>query len=160
MKSNHSLSPLRMQTREVAELLEMESWQIQSYAKQGFVHSSSQRRGAGSRRVYDEINLLKLAMLKQLSDDGFDIRTIRDIFSGLFDFPLDESISIGPQIRDWFEGKVLLTANRFRMRKLVRQDRLEQMVRELREGQLGLYIIDMDAITKRIFSNHAVQDVS
>jgi len=151
MDHDSSHEPMRLKTSEAAKLLGMEPWQIQSYAKQGFVESSSKQRGPGSRRVYDEINLLKLAMLNQLSEDGFDVRTIREIFDGLFVFPLLSGVSIQEQIRAWFSEKILITANRFRLRKLVRRDRLEAMLEELHKEHDGLYIIDMGTIARRVF---------
>jgi DNA-binding transcriptional MerR regulator len=143
---------MRLQTKDAARLLNMESWQIQSYAKQGFVESCTNTRGAGSRRRYDEIGLFKLAVLHQLTSDGFDIRTIREIFSGLFDFPTDSSMTPRQMIRQMFAEKTLITARQFSIRKLVRSDRTEQVVTDLLKDHSGLYVIDMNAIVESIFS--------
>lgn len=137
---------LLLETRQAAEVLGMETWQIQSYAKQGFVESDKPVRGSGGRRVYNAISLFKLSLLNQLSKDGFDIRTIRDIFNGLFEFPVREEQDPAAYIQEYFEDKLLITCDRFLTRKLVRYDRLTGVMEELMETHRGLYVIDIGGL--------------
>ena len=145
-----------VQTKEAAELLGLESWQIQSYAKQGFIESVKQTRGAGSRRSYDLLNLVKLTLLKRLTDDGFDLRTIRPIFSGLFESPKLTGGGMSKQvdnIKSWFEDKVLLTCRKFSLRKMVKRERLPEIIDELVANHPGLYLIDLGQIVGELVSD-------
>jgi DNA-binding transcriptional MerR regulator len=137
---------MQLQTSEVARLLDMEPWQVQSYAKQGFVKSVKPPAGAGTRRIYDAIGIFKLAILNQLNLDGMDIRKIRNIFENLFEFPSTDEVSPVKSIYSVFSEKVLITAKQFSVRKLVRKDRLTSVIEELQVDHPGLYIIDVGSI--------------
>mgnify|MGYP001063655400 CR=1 FL=1 len=142
-----------VQTKEAANLTGLESWQVQSYAKQGFIRSAVRAKGAGTRKAYDVISLVKLVLLRQLTDDGFDLRTIRSIFSGLFDIPQLTSRGQANQlgnIRMWFRDKVLITARRFNVRKMVRRERFLSIVEDLMIEYPGLYMIDLGTIVSQL----------
>ncbi len=138
------------QTRRAAAILGMEPWQVQSYAKQGLVEPAVAPRGAGSRRAYDLLGLIKLALLNRLNRDGFDVRTIRPIFSSLFDFPFplggDDPEADREKLKEWFSGKVLVTCERFGARKLIKRERLRDAAPELLRDHEGLYVIDLGRI--------------
>ena len=138
------------QTSKAAAILGMEPWQVQSYAKQGLVDPAVTGRGAGSRRAYDLLGLIKLALLNRLNRDGFDVRTIRPIFASLFDFPFslggDDPESERAKLKEWFGDKVLLTCEHFGARKLIRRERLREAAPELLCDHEGLYVIDLGRI--------------
>jgi DNA-binding transcriptional MerR regulator len=142
------------QTREAAEILGMEPWQIQSYAKQGLVEPALAGRGAGSRRAYDLLGMVKLALLNRLNFDGFDVRTIRPIFASLFDLPFQlggaDQEAAARRLEEWFEGKVLLTGGRFTVRKLIKRERLPNAAAELLREHCGVYIIDIGRMVKNL----------
>lgn len=138
------------QTRQAAWLLGMEPWQIQSYAKQGFVEPAKDARGAGTRRAYDVIGLLKLAVLHRLSEDGFDLRMIRPLFQKLFETAqpslVEESGELVKHLQRWFDDRVLITCRRFRQRKIVKKQRLGAAVSGLLPKNKSLYFIDLGHI--------------
>lgn len=144
-----------VQTREAASLTGIPTWQIQSYAKQGFVTAAVSPKGAGTRRSYDIIGLVKLAVLKRLTDDGFDLRTIRPIFSGLFEIPLQPGSGTPPEerVRAWFADKILITARQFSVRKLVRRDRSAEAIAEMLPRLGGLYIVDLGGMIDALLNN-------
>lgn len=143
-------------TKTAAKILDMQPWQIQSYAKQGFVKPAVGASGAGTRRAYDLVGLVKLAILNRLSSDGFDLRTIRPIFSGLFDIPAfhaSKDSELLQNIDDWFRNKLLITSNKFSQRKLVRRDRFSACVEDLLLQQPGLYLVDLGSIVGGVLSS-------
>ncbi len=139
------------QTNQVAELLGMEPWQVQSYAKQGFIEPARRAHGAGTRRAYDLLGLLKLALLRRFCDDGFDLRTIRPVFPELFEllFPADSgdpAEELG-RIQSWFRDKVMITCRRFQLRRFVQRESLAAAIQDLIPSNPGLYVIDLGLIT-------------
>lgn len=140
---------MHFQTKEAADLVGLERWQVQSFAKQGFIKPAVSARGAGTRRAYDLLGLVQLNLLKRLTDDGFDLRTIRSIFSGLFDIPALNSSDDDDQtvtIHNWFRDRVLITSRQFSLRKMIKRERLTSVMNELLSEFAGLYIIDLGAI--------------
>ena len=144
-------------TAQAAEIVGMESWQVQSYAKQGFVEPAVAPHGAGSRRAYDFMALVKLAILNRLNRDGFDLRTIRPIFSSLFDLPLGgkelDSAAERARVGEWFRDRVLLTCDRFATRKLVKRERLAAALGDLMCARESLYIVDLGRTVDALLSN-------
>ena len=136
----------------------MEPWQVQSYAKQGFVEPAVAPHGAGSRRAYDFMALVKLAILNRLNRDGFDLRTIRPIFSSLFDLPFG-SEELDPaaerqKVGEWFRNRILLTCDRFGTRKLVKRERAGRGVGRpaVRQGK-SIYIVDLGRTVDALLQN-------
>lgn len=140
---------MHFQTKDAADLVGLERWQVQSFAKQGFITPAISAKGAGTRRGYDLLGLVQLNLLKQLTEDGFDLRTIRSIFSGLFDIPAltsDEVVDQTMTIQNWFKDRVLITSRQFSLRKMIKRERLSSVIEELLSEYPGLYIIDLGAI--------------
>jgi DNA-binding transcriptional MerR regulator len=146
-------------TAEAASMLGMEPWQVQSYAKQGFVEPSVAPRGAGSRRAYDLVGLIKLAIINQLNRDGFDLRAIRPVLPALFDIPVavegDSPGELKEKLSDYFRDRVLLTCRRFRKRKIIKRERLTAALADLMCDHGGLYIVDLGLIVERLISRVA-----
>jgi DNA-binding transcriptional MerR regulator len=144
------------QTRKAAQILGMEPWQVQSYAKQGLVEPAVAGRGAGSRKAYNLLGLIKLALLNRLNCDGFDVRSIHPIFSSLFDLPfplgVDDIAVEAHRLEDWFGGKVLLTCERFSTRKLIKRERLPEAAAVLLREHCGIYVIDIGHIVSNLLS--------
>ena len=144
-------------TAKAAEIVGMEPWQVQSYAKQGFVEPAVAPHGAGSRRAYDFMALVKLAILNRLNRDGFDLRTIRPIFSSLFDLPLG-SEELDPaaerqRVGEWFRDRILLTCDRFGTRKLVKRERLAAALGDLMCARESIYIVDLGRTVDTLLRN-------
>lgn len=140
---------MHFHTKEAADIVGLERWQVQSFAKQGFVKPAVSANGAGTRRGYDLLGLVQLSLLKQLTEDGFDLRTIRPIFSGLFDIPALASGEVADQtvtIYNWFHDRMLITSRQFSLRKMIKKERLASVLDELLSEHPGLYIIDLGAI--------------
>jgi DNA-binding transcriptional MerR regulator len=147
------------QTKDAARLSGLNNWQVQSYSKQGFVTSAKRSRGAGSRKAYDLGELVKLTVLNRLSEDGFDLRTLRPIFHGMFEIPVltsEDDVDIH-KVREWFADKVLLTCEKFSVRKMVRRDRLSQALESLLPEHSGLYIIDLGSMLCKLMDRVAME---
>jgi DNA-binding transcriptional MerR regulator len=148
------------QTKDAARLSGLDNWQVQSYSKQGFVTSAKRSRGAGSRKAYGLGDLVKLTVLNRLAEDGFDLRTIRSIFHSMFEIPVltsEDDVDLH-KVREWFVGKVLITCEKFSVRKMVRRDRLSQALELLLPKHSGLYIIDLGTILCKLMDRVAMEN--
>ena len=69
--------------KQMAELLDVKPRTIQYYTEQELIIPKENPTGKGTTRKYSEDNIFQFLLIKQLSDVGLDLKTIKQILDAL-----------------------------------------------------------------------------